>query len=71
MPVVLAGFDPEGGALNFHIVSQPSHGTLNLKSQTSDSATYAYTPAPDYFGLDSNASWQLALASVVSRQCRK
>ena len=48
---VLGGYDPEGDALTFEVVSYPKYGILRL----SDTATgaYTYTPGKDYVGQDS------------------
>ncbi|MGH2838052.1 MAG: Ig-like domain-containing protein [Thermoleophilaceae bacterium] len=45
--VTLKGSDPDGDALTFEVLTQPSHGTL---SGTAPNLTY--TPGPDYNGLD-------------------
>ena len=39
--------DPEGDALTIIAVGTPQHGTA-----TTDGTTVSYTPAPDYYGLD-------------------
>ena len=39
--------DPEGDALTITAVGTPQHGTA-----TTDGTTISYTPAPDYYGLD-------------------
>lgn len=48
---VLGGYDPEGDALTFEVVSYPENGILRLV----DTATgaYTYTPGKDYVGQDS------------------
>lgn len=49
-PITLESVDPDGDTLNFTITQQPAHGTL---SGTPPNLTW--TPAPNYFGLDSFA----------------
>jgi len=41
--------DPDGDALTFEILSQPSHGTL----EPLDGGAFRYTPDADFFGSDS------------------
>lgn len=49
----LLGDDPNGpeGALQYHIVSTPGHGTL--VQQGTDPSRHKFTPEPDFFGTDS------------------
>jgi VCBS repeat-containing protein len=47
LPVTLTGTDPEGSALTWAIVTQPTHGTL-----TGAGASWTYTPAANYSGPD-------------------
>jgi PKD repeat protein len=46
--IVLAGSDPEGGALTYAVETQPAHGTL-----AGTGANLSYTPAANYNGPDS------------------
>lgn len=46
--ISLAGSDPEGSTLAFHVVSGPAHGMLS-----GTGPMMIYTPAADYHGLDS------------------
>jgi hypothetical protein len=48
LPVTLTGYDPQGYALTFSVLTQPAHGTL---SGTAPNLTYR--PATNYFGNDS------------------
>ena len=48
LPVTLTGYDPQGYALTFSVLTQPAHGTL---SGTVPNLTYK--PATNYFGNDS------------------
>jgi hypothetical protein len=48
LPVTLTGYDPQGYALTFSVLTQPAHGTL---SGTAPNLTYK--PATNYFGNDS------------------
>ncbi|MGA2853924.1 MAG: Ig-like domain-containing protein, partial [Verrucomicrobiota bacterium] len=48
LPVTLTGYDPQGCALTFSVLTQPAHGTL---SGTAPNLTYQ--PATNYFGNDS------------------
>ncbi len=48
LPVMLTGCDPQGYALNFSVLTQPTHGAL---SGTAPNLTYQ--PATNYFGNDS------------------
>ncbi|MGA2786967.1 MAG: Ig-like domain-containing protein [Verrucomicrobiota bacterium] len=48
LPVALTGYDPQGYALTFSVLTQPAHGTL---SGTAPNLTYK--PATNYFGNDS------------------
>ena len=48
LPVTLTGYDPQGYALTFSVLTQPAHGTL---SGTAPNLTYQ--PATNYFGNDS------------------
>ena len=48
LPVTLTGYDPQGYALTFSVLTQPTHGTL---SGTVPNLTYQ--PATNYFGNDS------------------
>ena len=47
LPVTLTGYDPQGYALTFSVLTQPAHGTL---SGTAPNLTYK--PATNYFGND-------------------
>ncbi|MFA5866078.1 MAG: SUMF1/EgtB/PvdO family nonheme iron enzyme [Phycisphaerae bacterium] len=51
--ITLTGTDADNDALQFSIVSSPSHGTLTSKSNTSTTTTYTYTPVSNYVGSDS------------------
>ena len=46
----LTGTDPEGSALTFAKVADPSHGTVTINAST---GAYVYTPASNYNGADS------------------
>ncbi|MEI8039143.1 MAG: autotransporter-associated beta strand repeat-containing protein, partial [Verrucomicrobiota bacterium] len=46
-PLVLTGTDPEGAALTFHILENPSHGTL-----TGTAPNLNYMPATGFVGVD-------------------
>ena len=46
----LAGYDPDGDALCFEVVSYPENGSLRLTDRTF--GTYVYTPKADYVGSD-------------------
>ncbi|MBU3711567.1 MAG: tandem-95 repeat protein [Limnohabitans sp.] len=46
----LSGTDPEGSALTWIQVAEPSHGTVTLSAIT---GAYVYTPAANYNGTDS------------------
>lgn len=48
--IVLTGTDPDGDPVTFQVVSGPSNGSLSGAAPN-----LAYTPNPDYFGLDSFA----------------
>ncbi|MDY7233224.1 Ig-like domain-containing protein [Hyalangium rubrum] len=48
LTVTLAGVDPDGDALTFAVVSQPSHGSL-----TGTPPSLTYKPEPNYKGPDS------------------
>ncbi len=48
LPVTLTGYDPQGYALTFSVLTQPAHGTL---SGTAPNLTYQ--PVTNYFGNDS------------------
>ena len=59
--IVLAADDPDGivdidfnglDVLSFQIVDSPEHGELAFVSNDNESATYTYTPDPDFFGQD-------------------
>ncbi|MCK7592298.1 Ig-like domain-containing protein [Pseudomarimonas salicorniae] len=45
--ITLAGSDPEGAAVSFHVVVPPAHGAL-----TGEGAQLTYTPNPGFFGND-------------------
>lgn len=45
--IVLTGNDPEGSALSYALVTQPSHGTL-----TGSAPNLTYTPVAGYYGPD-------------------
>ena len=50
--VLIAGLnasDDEEGALNYNVVTEPEHGTLELKTN----GTFSYIPTEDYMGDDS------------------
>lgn len=47
LPITLAGTDPDGDALTFVVLTQPSHGTLS-----GTAPNVVYTPAPGYSGPD-------------------
>jgi VCBS repeat-containing protein len=49
---ILTGTDPEGSALTFAKVADPSHGTVTINATT---GAYVYTPASNYNGPDSFA----------------
>ena len=52
--LTLTGLDVENGALTFAIVAPPRHGTLGpVEVGLNQTASVTYTPALDYFGLDS------------------
>jgi len=53
LKIILTGSDPEGSSLTYTLLSQPTHGTLNLQPLTLNK--YVYTPAMDYNGPDSFA----------------
>ena len=53
LKIILTGSDPEGSSLIYTLLSQPTHGTLNLQPLTPNK--YIYTPAMDYNGPDSFA----------------
>ncbi len=64
--VALAANDADGDALQFRIVTQPSHGTL---SGTAPALTY--TPAPNFNGVDTftfaaNDGFDESVAATVS-----
>ena len=44
----VTAIDPEGDALSYSVVGQPTHGTLSLQTD----GTFTYTPADNYFGPD-------------------
>jgi len=48
LPVTLTGYDPQGYALTFSVLTQPAHGTLS-----GTAPNLAYHPATNYFGNDS------------------
>lgn len=48
---VLGGYDPEGDALTFEVVSYPSSGILCM--QNCATGAYTYTPGKDFVGQDS------------------
>ena len=48
LPITLAGSDVDGPSTNLLLVALPTHGTL-----TGSGANQIYTPATNYFGLDS------------------
>jgi hypothetical protein len=48
LPVTLTGYDPEGYALTFSVLTQPAHGTLSGMAPH-----LTYHPATNYFGNDS------------------
>ena len=48
---VLGGYDPEGDALTFEVVSYPQNGYLCLIDKAT--GAYTYTPGKDYVGQDS------------------
>ncbi|HXI69439.1 MAG TPA: Ig-like domain-containing protein [Verrucomicrobiae bacterium] len=48
LPITLTGSDVDGPVTNFVLVTLPAHGTL-----TGSGASQTYTPATNYFGLDS------------------
>lgn len=47
--IVLTGSDPEGYAIKYYIVTQPSHGTVSISGTTPN---VTYTPALNYNGPD-------------------
>jgi hypothetical protein len=47
LPIELTGSDPDGDALSFEIIQQPSHGAL-----TGSGASLVYTPVSNYRGPD-------------------
>ncbi len=66
LPVTLTGYDPQGYALTFSVLTQPAHGTL---SGTAPNLTYQ--PATNYFGNDSftfrvNDGVSNSLAATIS-----
>jgi hypothetical protein len=66
LPVTLTGYDPQGYALTFSVLTQPAHGTL---SGTAPNLTYK--PATNYFGNDSftfqvNDGASNSLAATIS-----
>ncbi len=48
---VLGGYDPEGDALTFEVVSYPQKGLLNVIDRAT--GAYTYTPGNDFIGQDS------------------
>lgn len=48
---VLGGYDPEGDALTFEIVTYPQNGLLQVTDQAT--GAYTYVPGRDYVGADS------------------
>ena len=48
LPVTLTGYDPQGYAFTFSVLTQPAHGTLS-----GTAPNLAYQPATNYFGNDS------------------
>ena len=48
VPITLTATDVEGDPLTFSVLSQPSNGSLS-----GSAPDLVYTPAPDYFGVDS------------------
>ena len=46
--IVLQGSDPEGQALKYRIISQPSHGTVTLGAFVSGGRKVIYTPDANY-----------------------
>ncbi len=48
LAVTLTGSDPEGGSLNFTVLTQPGHGELS-----GNAPALTYTPTGDFFGSDS------------------
>jgi subtilisin-like proprotein convertase family protein len=65
---MLAGSDPDGDSITFHIVTPPAHGQLtNFAPNT---GAFTYTPAPGYLGSDlfafhaSDGSTNSAVATV-------
>lgn len=48
---MLSASDPDGDALTFGIVDQPSHGSVTIDDASS--GAYTYTPDADYTGADS------------------
>ena len=49
--IILAGNDPDGDTLSFHVLEGPSHGVLAMDAM--DGSRVSYTPARDYNGSDS------------------
>jgi len=47
----LSASDPDGDALTFSIVGQPSHGSVNITN--SSTGAFTYTPNSNYYGSDS------------------
>ncbi|MGH8126894.1 MAG: Ig-like domain-containing protein [Gammaproteobacteria bacterium] len=47
----LSASDPDGDALTFSIVSQPSHGSVSITNASS--GAFTYTPNSNYYGSDS------------------
>mgnify|MGYP003571017983 FL=1 len=45
----LRGYDADGHALTYHLVTEPSHGSVSIDAA---SGSFSYSPAADYFGAD-------------------
>ena len=70
--ITLTGSDPQGLALNFYVVSGPTHGVLGTMTSTGPtSAQVTYTPNSNYWGQDSftfkvGNSWLNSTAAAAS-----
>jgi YVTN family beta-propeller protein len=62
----LDGVDPDGGSIQYEIVTQPSHGTVTL-SDAGD-PTVTYTPNTNYVGSDSFTYWVIDGSSYISEE---
>lgn len=52
LPILLQAVDPDGDALSYRIVSEPTHGTVTATTWTPGDAPIVYAPEPEYAGTD-------------------